>query len=201
VKLHIDRDLDLYVWHRKQEDPRLGKPIKELAAHCFKKSGIDRIVVGMLTLAGIIDDGPEMTVVKLSDFEIGVFHGSPEDERDLLEKVQLPAKKPVPEKVAVKMVLLRVRNLMENHKQASLVAGQWPEKDRPEVPPRLDVHSRPFRQAVLDYGAAFSKIDRLHHYVRDSVKDLVSILDRDDVTDAAVEKALEVALVEEVMKS
>jgi len=198
VKLHQSSALDAHIRSRKQKDPRLGKPIKDAAAHTFKVTDIGQVALGMELLAPVVE-GPEMTAVVLSDVDLALYAGTPDEVRALVDRIRLPAKKAAPRKVAVKMVSLRVTKLLKEYGEIARKHGE-----AACIPPRPDIHARPFLRAMEEYRTGWAKgpaWSYAHGGLLPVLDDLILTLKRDEVGDEVVEEAVNLVCVGDVMGS
>jgi hypothetical protein len=141
-----------------------------------------------------------------------VFAMSEEDALDKVRSIVVPKKRAAPEKVAVKMVLLRIRKLhaavrdanvrlaeelaSEDSQSRMMHLAQEAKEPIPPVPTDGD------RAALVEYlNTVLAVRTRTQYNTQELRKEVLKILRREDMTDAALGEALRIAQVEEVMDS
>jgi hypothetical protein len=203
----IRRSLELEnaILARAEEDGVL-KLIKAAADQVIQSGDADAIVVGMRAHEAVVR-GPDVTLAACH--QALLIFVCPEDEAvRRIQAIQAPQRRPAPEKVAVKMVILRIRKLQEQVKEINrFVQGNIEQAagQNKALPSELTTFMPGIPtdggRGALEGYLSLCQTHRGRRPYEKTLQDLRKVLGRPDVTDDVVEEAMKVAQVEEVMLS
>ncbi len=198
-------ELEKLVALRSQEDGVL-RLIKAAADQVVQSAHTDAVIAGMRSHEGIVS-GPAVTLASCHQALL-VFVCPEADAVRRIREVRRPERKAAPEKVAVKMVLLRIRKLqtavreINEHVKSnveSAAAGNrlLPQEMTLYMPA---VPTEGGRDALTEYAASCMK-HQGRRPEQGHFQELKKVLARPEVTDQVVEDAMRISQVEEVMES
>ena len=203
----IRRSLELEnaILARAEEDGVL-KLVKASADQVVQSGDVDAVIVGMRVHEAVVR-GPDVTLAACHQALL-VFV-CPEDEAvRRIQAIQAPQRRPAPEKVAVKMVILRIRKLQGQVKEINLsvqqniehAAGQSRALPKEMTIFMPGVPTDGGRGALEGYLSLCQTHGGRRPYEK-TLQDLRKVLGRPDVTDDVVEEAMNISKIEEVMLS
>ncbi len=214
--IRSSRAVEKLILQRSGEDDRLLKLIKACPDATCPGADVASVLDGMRTHAELVP-GPPMTLA-VAHQVILVFVGDEESALARVAAVQAPPRKANPEKVAVKMVVLRFRKLRDYVKQLNGYASErlrrynddmraWRAAPAGQAGPEPvyyedQCRSVPGVPTEGGRGAITEYVNTLRgRHVSDSIRDLRKVLSRQDISDAVIEEAMKVSQVEDVMES
>ena len=186
------------------------KLIKASAHMSIPSSNPYALIEGMRIHAEL-NGGPPMTLACTNQCLL-VYVMSEEEVLERVRSVHVPKKRAAPEKVAVKMILLRVKKMHGAVREANdRLAEDMKDKDHKarmkNYPPDASQPVPPVptdgdRASLIEFVNTVLGIRyRTKHNTEDLRKEVLKILRREDMTDSVIEEALRIAQVEEVMES
>lgn len=198
------------------EDERLREAIKKMATKYVHTHDQYALVEGMRLAADFTQEAePVLTVARLNQGLL-VFRGDLSEVRAKVEALAPLPRKAAPEKVAVKMVLLRIGKLLDRVAQVNANRERMRE-ERAKNPEAYKTYgpvggSYPVAGELLTKSACEEYCQRLlllnnsgsgnkDWGIDEAVKDLKQVLLRDEVTDAVVSEAWNRHVVREVLTS
>jgi len=203
MKIHRSKSLNTEVQNRINADRRLRAHFDEAAEVTFKGANIEDVIIGINLLNGLVE-GPDMTIVSLQEHKIGIFKGTPDEVSARLQEIQLPPKRPVPEKVAVKMVVSRIKKLNDEHDKCYALYCPRGRHDEwlLRLPERPDPGSATYRSDVTRYLDDILVIQNQWavRQIKKAVENFQDIIGRDDISDTAIARAMAVSSVEKIMQ-
>ena len=198
---------------RHEEEDGFMKLAKASANKAIHTGATHDILLGMRTLAELSGAQCQITVAE-SNVYFFVFL-MPEDEAmKMVSSIVVPKKRAAPEKVAVKMILLRIRKIqmevrkcndrltedLKNTFAAQSAVQVHTNKDYFTSIPPLPLDGG--RGVLIEYiNTVLANRNRTQYKTQQLQIDTLKLLKREDMTDSVIDEALKIAQVEDVMES